>query len=175
MACGHICVLRLGPSAYSFGGKIATGHCGYFLMNSVRHERNSFSGSSAEATESGTNSTSTHCPWEMRITPLFGSVRFLPSSDMGEAETQAQSPLLRIPTSVKTTLACHACESSCIGFVARNLSRIARRKGVPCPGVSTGLASAINTAIKAIPAVNAAWVFIRGNYHVPAASARFGL
>src|SRR3954454_23786343 len=55
-------------------------------MNSVRHERNSLSGSSAEAIESDTNSTSTHCPWELCITPLFGSVRFLPSSDMGEAE-----------------------------------------------------------------------------------------
>jgi hypothetical protein len=130
-------------------------------MNSVRHERNSLSGLSAEAIESDTNSTSTHCPWELRITPLFASVRFLPSSDMGEAETQAQSPLLRIRTSIKTTLPCHACESSCICLVARSPSRIERRKGVPCPGVSTGLASAINATPKAIAPVNRAQVFIR--------------
>ena len=69
-----------------------------------------------------------HCPWELRITALFGSVRFLPSSDMGEAEIQAQSPLLRICTSVKTTFGCHACESSCIDLDARSPSKIAWRK-----------------------------------------------
>jgi hypothetical protein len=129
-------------------------------MNSVRHERNSLSGSSAEAIESDTNSTSTHCPWELRITPLIGSDRFLPSSDMGEAEIQAQSPLLRIATSVKTTFACHACESSCIGLVARSPSRIARRKGDPVPGVSTSVAVAVVATTNAIPHVNSRHIFI---------------
>jgi hypothetical protein len=129
-------------------------------MNSVRHERNSFSGSSAEAIESGTNSTSTHRPWELCITPLFGSVRFLPSSDMGEAETQAQSPLLRIRTSVKTTFACHACESSCMGLVARSPSRIARRNGDPLSGISTSVAVTVVATTNAIPHLNSRHIFI---------------
>jgi len=102
-----------------------------------------------------------HCPWDVRNTPLFSSVLFrLSFSEMGVAETQAQSPLLRILTSVKTTFACHACESSCIGLLARSPSRIARRKGDPLSGVSTGLASAIIATTNAILAVNGAHIFI---------------
>ena len=130
-------------------------------MNCVRQERNSFAGSSAEGIESDKNSTIAHCPWDMRITPLNDSVLFVLSvSEMGVAETQAQSPLLRIWTSVKTTFACHARESSCIGLVARSPSRIARRKGDPLPGVSTGLAAAIIATTNATPVVNDAHVFI---------------
>ena len=68
-------------------------------MNCIRQERNSFAGSSAEEIESDKNSTIAHCPWDMRITPLNDSVLFVLSvSEMGVAETQAQSPLLRIWT-----------------------------------------------------------------------------
>jgi hypothetical protein len=109
-------------------GKSRPGIADAIFMNSVRQELNSLSGSSAPAIESDTNSTTVHCSWELRITAQFGSVRFLPSSDMGEAEIQAQSPLLRICTSVKTTFACHACESSCIDLAARSPSKIAWRK-----------------------------------------------
>ena len=122
----------------NFGGKIAAGHCGCFFMNSARQERNSFAGSSAEGIELDKNSTSVHPPWELRITPLYDSVLFVLSfSDMGVAEIQAQSPFLRICTSVKTTFPCHACESCCIGLVARSPSRMARRKGDPLSGDST--------------------------------------
>ena len=124
---------------HQFGGKIAAGHCGCFFMNSERQERNSLCGSSAAAIESDTSSTIAHCPCDLRITALFGSTLFVLSfSEVGTAETQAQSPLLRILTSVKTTFACHPCESSCIGLLARNPSRIARRKGDPAGGVSMG-------------------------------------
>ena len=139
---------------HQFGGKIAAGHCGCFFMKSERQERNSLCGSSAAAIESDTSSTIAHCPCDLRITALFGSTLFVLSfSEVGTAETQAQSPLLRILTSVKTTFACHPCESSCIGLLARNPSRIARRKGDPAGGVSMGsspkaLAAMINGRIR---------------------------
>jgi hypothetical protein len=43
---------------------------------------------------------------------------------------------------------------------ARNPSRIARRKGDPLLGVSTGLASVVIATTKAIPALNSAHIFI---------------
>ena len=83
-----------------------------------------------------------HCPLSLRLAHHGAVWLYLVTAiflEAGTAETQAQSPLLRILTSVKITFACHPCESCCIGLLARNPSRIARRKGDPAGGVQWDL------------------------------------
>src|SRR4030095_621218 len=122
-----------------------------------RQPRISFSGPPAGGMESGTNSTDAHWPCHSRMIALNDSAFCVLSlSDIGEAVTQAQSALLRIFTSVKIIFACHACESSCITLDARNPSKMARRKGDPLSGVSSGLASDIMALTNGVAVVNGA-------------------